>query len=296
MTVTTTRLITVPRAKQASRTTRYTALSWAKYTALALFAIPWILLPFWVLLVNSFKTEGEAGGLSIDLPTVWAAVENYTTVLVQGNYLLGLRNSILVAVPTIVLVLLLGTMAAWAYARSSSKVLKVTYYLSVLSIVLPPAIIPTVFVLMNLGINGTIVGYLLTSVGTRLGIITFLATGFVRTLPDDFEDAAAIDGANKWQIYWHVILPLLRPTMFAGAIMLVIGVWNDFFFALFLLRGSDSATLPLTLYRFASSSADGLAWNLVFAHVILTSLPLFIAYFALQRKVLAGLTDGGLTG
>jgi raffinose/stachyose/melibiose transport system permease protein len=78
--------------------------------------------------------------------------------------------------------------------------------------------------------------------------------------------------------------------------MLIISVWNDYYFALFLLRGSQAATLPLTLYSFASSSTHGVSWNLVFAHVVLASLPLVLVYLVLQRRVLAGLTEGGVTG
>ncbi len=263
---------------------------------LALFAIPWIGLPFWLLLVNSFKTQAEASALSMALPQHWALISNLKTVIEQGNYLRGLANSLLIALPTILVVLFLGSMAAWSYARSKSRSLKVTYYFSALSIVLPPAIIPTVYILSQIGINGTRLGYFLTLVGTRLGIVIFLATGFLSTLPEDFEDAAQIDGASRWRTYWHIILPLLSPLLFTSAVILIIAVWNDFFFALYLLRGTGSATLPLALYQFASTGVYGVAWNLVFANVILTSLPLIIAYVALQRRVLGGLTEGGVTG
>jgi raffinose/stachyose/melibiose transport system permease protein len=129
-----------------------------------------------------------------------------------------------------------------------------------------------------------------------MGVVVFLATGFIRTLPVDFEEAAAIDGAGRWRIYWRMILPLLAPVLVTASVMLIISVWNDFFFALFLLQGSGQATLPLTLFQFASTSTHGVAWNLVFAHVVLSSLPLLIAYVFLQRRVLSGLTEGGVTG
>ena len=267
-----------------------------RYFLLTLFAIPWIFVPFWLLLVNSFKSEGDASVLSMSLPHVWSAAANYATVISQGQYLVGLRNSLMLDIPIILVVLLLGSMAAWAYARSSSRTLRFAYYGSALSIVLPPAIIPTVYILAKLGLNGTQAGYMLAMTGTRLGIMIFLATGFIRTLPVDYEEAAQLDGASKWQIYRKVILPLLAPLLFTAAVLLIISVWNDFFFALFLLTGSSSATLPLTLYQFASSSLHGLQWNLVFAHVILTSLPLLIAYIFLQRRVLSGLTEGGVVG
>ncbi|MBR7826969.1 carbohydrate ABC transporter permease [Actinospica sp. MGRD01-02] len=269
---------------------------WLRYGLLGLFAVPWIGIPLWMLLVNSFKTQGDASVLSLGLPSHWNLVGNYRTVIDQGSYFTGLGNSLLIAIPTILAVLLLGSMAAWSYARSRSRSLRVAYYCTTLSIVLPPAIIPTVYVLTQLGLNGSRLGYMLTIAGTRLGVVVFLATGFIRTLPVDFEEAAALDGAGKWQIYRRMILPLLAPVLVTASVMLIISVWNDFFFALFLLPNTNESTLPLTLYQFASTSTHGVAWNLVFAHVVLSSLPLLIAYVFLQRRVLSGLTEGGVTG
>jgi raffinose/stachyose/melibiose transport system permease protein len=270
--------------------------TWLCRGLLALFAVPWIGIPLWMLLVNSFKTQGDASVLSLGLPRHWSLGANYRTVVDQGSYFTGLFNSLLIAVPTILAVLLFGSMAAWTYARSRSRSLRVAYYATTLSIVLPPAIIPTVYVLTQLGLNGSRLGYLLTITGTRLGVVVFLATGFIRTLPVDYEEAAALDGAGKWRIYRQMILPLLAPVLVTAAVMLIISVWNDFFFALFLLPSTDESTLPLTLFQFASTSTHGVAWNLVFAHVVLSSLPLLLAYAFLQRRVLSGLTEGGVTG
>jgi len=267
-----------------------------KYTILTLVALPWVVLPFWVLLVNSFKTSREAESPSVSLPKTWAVVDNYRAVLEQGHYLLGLRNSLFVAVPVVVLTLLLGAMAAWTFARTSSRTLRFWYYVMALSIILPPAIVPTVYMLTKTGLTGSLAGYVLTLVGTRVGVIVFLTTGYVRGLAPDYEAAAQIDGANKLQVFWHIILPLLRPVLFTSAVMTVINVWNDFLFALYMIKGSTNATLPLTLYNFANSGMYGVNWNLVFAHVILTSLPLVVAYVVLQRRIMSGLTDGGVTG
>ncbi|MCS5713159.1 carbohydrate ABC transporter permease [Herbiconiux sp. CPCC 205716] len=267
-----------------------------KYIFLGIFAVPWVAVPLWMLLVNSFKTEGESSVLSLALPTEWAAVENYTKVFTEGNYFVGLGNSLLIAIPVVVVVLILGSMAAWAYARSNAMGLRVTFFISAMSIMLPPAIIPTIFILTKIGLQGTTWGYMLVLTATKVGVIIFLAVGFVRTLPTDYEEAAQLDGAGRLRTYWHVILPLMRPVLFTGAVMLVIGVWNDFLFALFLLAGKANATLPLTLYSFALAPTGAVRWNLVFASVVMTSIPLFIAYVVLQRRVLSGLTEGGTTG
>lgn len=264
--------------------------------ALTVFAVPWVLLPMWMVVVNAFKTEGEASTLSAGWPSEWAAGDNFAVVFQDGHYLTGLRNSALVSLPTIAVILLLGSMAAWSYARSPSRSLRFTYYASILSIVLPPAIIPTIFVLQNLELDGGRIGYMLTVIGTRMGLVIFLATGFVRTLPPDMEEAAVIDGASHWQVYRHIIVPMLSPVLFVAGVILIINVWNDFFYALFLLPDQDASTLPLTLYQFASNSMNTIRWNLVFAHVLLTSLPLLVAYVVLQRRVIAGLTEGGVKG
>lgn len=266
------------------------------YVVLALIAIPWTVLPLWMLLVNSFKTESESSVPTLALPKTWQIIANYETVFTQGAYLTGLSNSLMVAIPTIAIVLLLGSMAAWGFARSKHGSLRLFYYVMALSIILPPAIVPTVVLVTRLGLTDSVLGYMLALIGTRIGVVVFLATGYIRTLPVDFEEAAEIDGANRWQVYWHVILPLLRPILFTVAVMTMINVWNDFFFALYMLKGPENATLPLTLYNFATAGQYGVRRNLVFAHVVLTSLPLLIAYIVLQRKVLSGLTDGGVTG
>lgn len=267
-----------------------------RYFLLCLFAVPWIVVPFWLLLVNSFKTQGDANVLSLAWPRTWNAGPNYSTVINQGNYFTGLLNSLYVAIPTLLIVLLFGSMAAWAYARSKSVSMRAAFYISTLSIILPPAVIPTIYVLTKLGVNGSRTGYILAMSGGRLGLVIFLATGFLRGISPAFEEAAQIDGASKWQIYLHVILPMLRPVLFTGAVIVVISVWNDFFLALYLIQDSAKNTLPLTLYNFASSGTQGLRWNLVFAHVVLTSLPLLLIYLVLQRRILSGLTEGGVTG
>lgn len=267
-----------------------------KYVLLTLFAIPWIGLPIWLVVVNSFKPPGEAAELGLGLPRQWAFAENYHQVIDEGGYFLALANSLKIAIPVVLAVIVLGAMAAWAFARSGSRWLRSAYFVMGLSILIPPSIIPTIYLLRALTLDGTALGYTLTMIGSRMGIVVFLATGFIRAFPRDLEDAAAIDGAGRGQVFARILLPLLRPVLFVGGVILVINVWNDFFFALFLLHGKANATLPLGLFQFASGTVQSLNWNLVFAHVLLTTLPLVIVYIVAQKRVLAGLTEGALKG
>jgi raffinose/stachyose/melibiose transport system permease protein len=279
----------------ATKARRRTA---ARVTALSLISLPWVVLPLWLLLVNSAKPLDEASLLQLGLPKTWALWDNYATVIDKGNYLQALLNSLLVVVPTIVVVVVLAAMAAWAYARSRSMTAKLAYNVTVLSIVLPPAILPTIYELQTLQLDGTRLGYFLVMAGTRMGTVVFLATGFIKTVPRDLEEAASIDGAGRVQIFVRIIFPLVVPVLLVGSVILIISTWNEFFFAQFLLHGSDTATLPLALFQFASASADQavLNWNLIFAHVVLTSLPIVLVYLFVQRRIIPGLSAGALKG
>jgi raffinose/stachyose/melibiose transport system permease protein len=279
-----------------SRQENTTIRTAARFASLTVFGLLWIVLPFWFLLVNSFKTEGDASVLSLSWPKHWNFVNNYGTVIVQGSYFRGLANSLIVAVPTMVAVLLLGSMAAWIYARSKRRSLKFAYYASILSILLPPGVIPTVYLLTQLQLNGSRLGYMLALTGTRLGIVIFMTTGFISSISPEIEQAAYIDGASRLQVYRYIILRMITPILFVGAIFLAISVWNEFFLSIYLLPNQSTATLPLTLYQFASSSQYTLKWNLVFAQVILSNLPLLLVYVFFQRRVIGGLTDGALNG
>jgi raffinose/stachyose/melibiose transport system permease protein len=279
-----------------SRTAYVTPRSTLRIGALTIFGLFWIVLPFWFLIVNSFKTEGEASVLSLSLPKHWNIIGNFKTVIVQGSYFSGLTNSLLVAVPTILAVLLLGSMSAWIYARSPGRGWKFAYYASIMSILLPPGVIPLVYLLTQMHLNGSRLGFILALTGTRLGIVIFMATGFIGSISPDMEQAASLDGASRFQVYRHIILPMITPILFVGAVFLTISVWNEFFLSIYLLPGQGQATLPLTLYQFASASQFTLRWNLVFAQVILSNLPILILYLFFQKRVIGGLTEGALAG
>jgi raffinose/stachyose/melibiose transport system permease protein len=270
-----------------------------KMSVLVLVAIPWILVPLWLLLVNSFKPYTEAASLTLSLPRHWAIQANYATALHQWGFLAALKNSAIVVIPTMLVVVFCGSLAAWAFARSDSMTMKVVFNISVLSILLPPAVLPTIYLLEKLHLQATLWGYTLAMMGTRMGIVIFLTTGFLRSFPRSLEDAAAIDGANRVQTYRRIILPLLRPVLLVGGVILIISVWNEFFFALFLLGGSNQSTLPLALYQHAASSATNQVtylWNLIFADVVLTSLPVLIVYLFVNRRLISGLSEGALKG
>lgn len=281
-----------------ARRSRQSRRERVRVTSLTAFALVWVGLPIWLLLINSAKPYSEASHLSLSLPKKWMLVDNYKYVIEKGDYPQALFNSLIIVVPTIIVVVLLGSMAAWAFARSRRTSMKIVYNLTVLSVLLPPAILPTIYMLQVAGLDGSRLGYFLVMTGTRIGVVVFLATGFIRAMPHDLEEAAAIDGASRLQTYRIIVLPLLLPVLLVGCVILIVTIWNEFLFASFLLHGADRATLPLALFQFASTSADvaSMRWDLIFAHVVMTSLPVIVAYLFVQRRVVAGLSEGALKG
>jgi ABC-type sugar transport system, permease component len=264
----------------------------AKYVALSLYTFACVLIPGWLLLVNSFKTDAEADQLGLGLPTVWRVVENYSTVIQDGHVLRGFVNTLLVVLPTILIVALLSSMAAWIFARSRSWTVRGIYYVAISGVLVPPAIVTTIFLEKAAGIYGGLpgLGAFYTSVSMAFAI--FLITGFVKSVPLELEEAARVDGASTFIVYLRIVLPLLRPVLVTISIVSFIGLWSDFFWPLFLLRSSSDYTIQIGLYSFVSSFAFETKWSLLFANVVVVSVPLLLVFFVGQRQIIGGLLQG----
>ena len=196
-------------------------------------------------------------------------------------------------VPAVVIVLVCGSMASWILARRTSRVGSFVYALCISGIVLPPAVVTIVLLLRQLGLAGTAIGMICAYAGMYMSTVIFFVTGFVRTIPVELEEAARIDGAGPFRVFLRVILPLLTPTLATATILICLYIWNDVFYALFVVGGRLD-TLPLNLYQVASSGLYLQNWHLIFAYIILMSLPLLITFVVLQRKIISGITSGAV--
>jgi raffinose/stachyose/melibiose transport system permease protein len=261
---------------------------------LATLAILLVLIPLWMVVVNSFKTQTEAAALGTGLPVRWAAIDNYVQVFTNSNYARSFLNSLLITVVSSVLLLALGAPAAWAFARSRSRMLGILYWASLVGVLLPLPAVPLVFILREAGLQGTQIGLVVFTVAARISLVVFLLTGFARGLPRELEEAASTDGATYLRTFVSIVLPLMRPVLFATFVLLAVSIWNDFYGPLFLITDPDQATLPLGLYRLSTGIREATAWNFVFAHVVLVSLPLILVYVFAQRRIVEGVTAGAL--
>jgi len=267
---------------------RWTRFSYAILVAFSLFAV---LIPAWILIVNSFKTRKDAAQVSLGLPDTWNALENYRTAFVDGHVLQGFLNTLIVVVPAIAITLVVGSMAAWMFARHAARTVRWLYYLAITPIIVPAALLPTIFVLRALGVQNTQFGLIVFYAAIFLGFTIFLMTGFMKTIPRELEEAARIDGCSRWRVFTHISLPVCRTSLATATILSFIFSWNNFIFAL-ILTGPERRTLPVAVFNFISG--DEIDWGGLSAAATMITLPILLLILLVQRHIVQGMTAGGL--
>lgn len=250
-------------------------------------------MPLWIVVVTAGKTQAEALNPNLSLPSTWQYLENFAAVWDQGRVPAGFFGSLLIMVPAVIGVLVLGSLASWVLARRSTRGYAVLYALAISGIVLPPAVVTIVLLLRQLGLAGTAIGMIGVYMGMYMSTVIFFVTGFVRTIPHELEEAARVDGARPLRVFGTIILPLLVPVLSTATILICLYVWNDVFYAFFVVGGRLD-TLPLNLFQVASAGLYLDNWHLIFAYVILMSLPLLVVFVIAQRKIISGITSGAV--
>lgn len=250
-------------------------------------------VPFWLTVVTAGKDQAEALNPSLALPTKWHLWENLATVTTDGNMVRAFLGSLLIMVPSVVGVLVLGAMASWILGRRKGRAMSFIYAIAISGIVLPPAVVTIVLLLRQMGLAGTASGMIGVYMGMYMSTVIFFVTGFVRTIPNELEEAARVDGAGPVRIFVQIILPLLGPTLATATILICLYIWNDVFYALFVIGGRID-TLPLNLYKVASAGLYLNNWHLIFSYIILMSLPLLLTFAVMQRRIISGITGGAV--
>ena len=249
--------------------------------------------PLWIAVMTSGKSQGEALNPDLTFPSQWQLWENITEVWSSGRIPTAFWGSLLIMIPAVLGVLALGSLASWVLARRSGRGMAVLYALAICGIVLPPAVVTIVLLLRQLGLAGTAVGMIGVYMGMYMSTVVFFVTGFVRTIPHELEEAARVDGARPLRVFATIILPLLVPTLATATILICLYVWNDVFYAFFVVGGRID-TLPLNLFQVASAGLYLNNWHLIFSYVVLMSLPLLLVFVFAQRKIISGITSGAV--
>jgi len=256
-----------------------------------------LLLPFWILLVTSFKTGDQVLTSSAFAPPTKPTLANFAQLLSasgdqSGNIWNGLLTSVIITAGSILCLVVFGSMAAYVLARSTRRWSTRAYYLFMVAIVLPTQLgtLPLYIGARNLGLVGNPLGMVLIYTGQLLPLAVFLYSGFFRRLPIEYEEAATIDGASRLQVFTRVVFPLMSPATGTVAILAGLIVWNDFFTALIFLNGSSWQTLPVVMYNYVGSLVS--QWNLIFAVVIISMIPILAFYVFAQKRFIQGYAGG----
>jgi raffinose/stachyose/melibiose transport system permease protein len=249
-----------------------------------------VLVPVYILINTALKPRGDR--TSPLLPPTSPEWGNFPQAWEQAGLGPALVSSAFVTVGTIVLLVVIGSMAAYPLARITAKWSPVVYYLFMLGLILPTilALVPLYSTFRDLGLLANPTALIIFYLGERGSFTIFLYTEFLRAVPREYDEAASIDGAGRWKTFWHVILPLVRPVTGTVIILNAVFIWNDFFAPLLFLSGSGSQTFPVALYSFTGTYE--VDWTLLFAALIMASLPMLIAFLAMQKAVFRGYSTG----
>ncbi|QGQ98324.1 carbohydrate ABC transporter permease [Paenibacillus psychroresistens] len=252
-----------------------------------------VLIPLFMILINSLKDTREAAMFSMKLPSVWK-FSNYATVFEKGKLLNGYKNSINISLAVVLFINLFGSMAAFIIQRNTKQIAKWIYFAFIIGMIIPASIIPTIKVMQQLHINNTLIGIIFYYTATGLPFAVFLLAGFMKTIPKELDEAAIVDGSSSFTIYSRIVLPLLRTVLVTVSIITVMGVWNDFTGPFYLLTKSKDWTVVISVFNFKSTYVTD--WGLVFADMTLVITPIIILYFLLQKHIVEGLTAGAFKG
>jgi raffinose/stachyose/melibiose transport system permease protein len=252
------------------------------------------LFPIYMIIMNSFKERNAIFGAPFQLPNAETfSLVGYETVLQRADFATNFMNSIIVTAVSLVLTLLIGAMAA--YALAEYRFLGNTLLALYLSIgIMIPIRLGTVGILnmmVALSLVNTLTSLILVYIAQALPLTIFILTSFMRQVPTELKDAARIDGASEYRIFW-LIVPLVRPALGAIGIFTMIPIWNDLWFPLILAPSEKTATVTLGVQQFLGQFVSD--WNAVLSSLTLAMVPVLIFYFIFSRQMIRSITAGAI--
>lgn len=252
-----------------------------------------IIVPFLVMLLGSLKTSVEATSFDLSLPSDWQW-QNYPKVIAEGKMVRAFLNGMLITGAAVLLNILCASMAAFFIARRKSNVSELLYYFFFIGMLAPMQTIPTIKLMQGLSLYGTYSSVILIYCVINISFSIFLYVGFIRTtVPKELDEAALLDGAGVLRLFFSIVFPLLQPVNMTILVIVFMNIWNDVNIPIFFLNDPRKWTMPLSVYQFFGMYS-GSNWNLVFANLVLTALPVLVIYLFCQRYIVSGLTTGAV--
>jgi raffinose/stachyose/melibiose transport system permease protein/N-acetylglucosamine transport system permease protein len=266
------------------------------YAGVGLYCLSSVLAFSWVFMI-SLKTTTEFLTTSPwALPAV-PQFENYLTAWNKAKIGVYFGNSILTSVAGATISVFISSLAAYVIARVPFKFngLFGNYFLIGYMVPAMLTIIPLFFMMVNLGLNKGLFPLILIYIAAGFPFNTFVLRGFFESLPSELEEAATVDGASPFRVFWQIMLPLAWPGLVSTFLINFLSLWNEFFLALIFLRAED-ATLPLGLFYMAQKALYSAQWTDLFAGILIVSVPVLIVFALLQDQITRGMTSGALKG
>ncbi|PHO07796.1 sugar ABC transporter permease [Thermoanaerobacterium thermosaccharolyticum] len=259
-----------------------------------------VIFPVYIMVINSFKDRKEIFTSELSLPSS-INFTYYIQAIQKMNFLTALGNSLFIIVTSVVFIIILSSMAAWVLERNKTTVSNVIFYTLVATMLIPfqSVMIPLVQYLskwqipgINFSLIDTRYGLIFMNIGFGIGMSTFLFHGFIKNVPLEMEEAATIDGCSKFQLFWRIVFPNLKPIIVTVAILNVISLWNDYLLPSLVLRSPNLRTIPLSTFFFFGEFT--IEWNLALAGLVLTIIPVIIFYLFSQKYIIKGVMAGAI--
>lgn len=277
------------------RVVRFIRNWWLDAVALLVVFVVFV-IPFLFILITAAKNQADSARLQFTLPSNWQLVDNILEVIGFRNGLMvtAMRNSLILTVASVSLIVLFAAMVGFVIQRRRDRVGAVVSALMLAGLIIPPAIVPTIYVLQALGLFKSIIGLTLVEVAFLLPFSVLIFRAFVASIPRELDEAAIMDGASPLRLFVSVIFPLLRPAVITVIVVATVAVYNDFVNPLYFLPGTENATIQLTLFNFQSQFNT--RWHLLFADVLLITIPPLIVFLFFQRQIVSGMAAGAVKG
>src|SRR5512133_3168886 len=254
------------------------------------------LVPFAFIFLIASSTVTQATLLQLSWPPPFVLLNHLVQVIQARDYLMIIAfiNSFILTVVSVAALVILSAMVAYVWQRRGGRSGRVINILVLAGLIVPPAIVPTIWVLQTVGLFKTMPGLILIEIAYGLPFCILLFRAFIATVPRELDEAAIVDGAGTVQIFFRVIFPVLRSVIMTVVIPQTVLIYNDFQHPLYFLPGTENATVQLTLLNFQSQFTT--QYNLLFATILLVTIPPLIMFIFFNRKIVEGMAAGSVKG
>ena len=251
-------------------------------------------VPFAFIVLQALKDRTGAAELDFSWPDQLRFVQNFVEVVEARDYMLIIAfvNSTILTVASVTILVVISAMVAFVLQRRRSRWTGVVNAIVLSGLIIPPAVVPTIWVLQGIGLFRTMAGLVLVEVAFGMSFSVLLFRNFLATVPRELDESAVVDGAGPLRVFFQVIFPLLRSVAVTVIVVQSVVIFNDFTNPLYFLPGDQNATVQLTLYNFQSQYAT--QYNLLFMNILLITIPPLLMYLVANRRIVAGLTAGAL--